>query len=67
MAIRYTYRIHLTPRGWKRRSSPSDALQSWEVEVARGETLEPGKARFGEGKKQGRVLRDAYRPEEVAL
>jgi hypothetical protein len=45
MAIRDTYRIHLTPRGWERGSPPSDTLESWEVEVGPGETLEPGKAR----------------------
>ena len=29
----YTYRTHLTPRGWERGSRPSDALETWEVKV----------------------------------
>jgi hypothetical protein len=44
MAIR-TYRIHLTPRGWERGSPPSDALESWEVEVGPQQTFGPEKAR----------------------
>jgi len=45
MAIRDTYRIHLTPRGWERGSPPSDALESWEVEVEPRQTLGLEKAR----------------------
>ena len=32
-ADRYQYEVHLTPRGWMKGDRPSDALETWEVEV----------------------------------
>lgn len=37
----YTYRTHLTPRGWEKGSRPSDALETWEVKVERRQAPEP--------------------------
>ena len=45
MANQYTYRTHLTPRGWERGSRSSDALESWEVNVEPRQASEPEKAR----------------------